>query len=97
MRKKILLLGVASMALGLLTVTGCHQDKIDRYRDGKLIVSARNLYFGAYAGGDRYLQEVEKQFGITFDFASYDWANWSTQVTGSINGQNMIIHPILMH
>ena len=89
MRKKILLLGVASMALGLLTVTGCNPTKKDRYRDGKLIVSARNLYFGAYAGGDRYLEEVEKKFGITFDFASYDWSNWTTQVTGSINGLNM--------
>ncbi len=89
MRKKILLLGVATMALGLLTVTGCKREIIDRYRDGKLIVSARNLYFGAYAGGDRYLQEVEKKFGITFDFASYDWSNWTTQVTGSINGMNM--------
>ena len=77
------------MALGLLTVTGCNPTKKDRYRDGKLIVSARNLYFGAYAGGDRYLEEVEKKFGITFDFASYDWSNWTTQVTGSINGLNM--------
>lgn len=89
MRKKILLLGVATMALGLLTVTGCNRGVKDEYRDGKLIVSARNLYFGAYAGGDRYLEEVEKKFGITFDFASYDWSNWTTQVTGSINGMNM--------
>ncbi len=77
------------MALGVLGLTGCDRKKKDHYRDGKLVVSARNLYFGEYAGGDRYLEEVEDQFGITFDFATYDWSNWTTQVTGSINGENM--------
>ena len=91
MRKPFLLLATTTMALSLLSLTACPgASKIDRYtKDGKLIVSARNLYFGAYAGGDSYIEEVEKDFGLKFEFATYDWSNWTTQVTGSINGMNM--------
>lgn len=90
MRKPILLLAASTMALGLLTLTGCKNNKSDKYtKDGKLIVSARNLYFSAYRGGDSYLDEVEKKFKLHFNFASYDWANWEQQVTGSINSESV--------
>ncbi len=75
------------MALGLLTITGCNQTKKDKYtKDGKLIVSARNLYFSGYTGGDSYLQKIEKDFKIHFDFKTYDWAKWTTQVNSSVQG-----------
>ena len=90
MRKPILLLAATTMALGLLTLTGCKNDKSDKYtKDGKLIVTARNLYFNSYAGGDSYIKEIEKKYQIHFEFATYDWANWTTQVTGSVNGETM--------
>ena len=90
MRKSILLLAATSMALGLLTVSGCSNNKKDKYtKDGKLMVSMRNLYFSSYKGGDSYIEEVENKFKLKFSFETYDWANWETQVTGSINGQNM--------
>ena len=90
MRKSILLLAATSMALGLLTLGGCSNSKKDKYtKDGKLMVSMRNLYFSSYKGGDSYIEEVENKFKLKFSFETYDWANWETQVTGSINGQNM--------
>ena len=92
MRKKsFLLLAASTMALGMLSVTGCdRKNKNDKYtKDGKLIVSIRNLYFDAYRGGDAYLDEIEKKFMMKFDLSSYDWANWATQVNGSINGDTM--------
>ncbi len=92
MRKKsFLLLAAGAMALGMLTVTGCdRKNKNDKYtKDGKLIVSIRNLYFDAYRGGDAYLDEIENTFKMKFELSSYDWANWATQVNGSINGDTM--------
>ena len=91
MRKTFLLTAVGSMALGLLTLTACPRSgKEDRYtNDGKLIVSVRNLYFDAYRGGDAYLDEIEDMFGLKFDLSSYEWANWSTQVNGTVNGDSV--------
>ena len=90
MRKSILLLAATSMALGLLTLSGCSKNKKDKYTsDGKLIVSASNLYFAKYNRGDSYLEEVEKKFKIHFDFNTYDWAQWTTQVNSSIQGLTM--------
>ena len=87
MRKSILLLAATSMALGLLTITGCDYGKKDKYtKDGKLIVSARNLYFSGYAGGDSYLDKIEKDFKVHFEFKTYDWSKWSQQVNTSVQG-----------
>ncbi len=91
MRKQFLLLSVGTMALGLLSLTACPGGpKPDKYtKDGKLIVPMRNLYFSSYKGGDSYIQWIEDEFQMKFQFETYDWANWGTQVTGSINNQNM--------
>ena len=91
MRKSILLLATATMALGLIGLGACgRKNKADKYtKDGKLIVSVKNLYFDAYRGGDAYLDEIEKNFQVKFELAAYDWANWSTQVNGEINGDTM--------
>ena len=60
MRKSIILLGIASMATAMMTVTACgRKEKEDTYKDGKLEVSVRNLYFSDYQGGDAYLDEIE--------------------------------------
>lgn len=90
MRKPLLLLATTTMALGLLTLGGCNKKsgKDEYTKDGKLIVSVRNLYFDAYSGGDSYLKEVENKFKLSFDLSSYSWNNWQTQVVGSINGDN---------
>ena len=81
MRKSLLLLGVIGMAVGSAVMTGCgRKQKKDTYdKDGKLEVTVRNLYFSDYAGGDRYLEEIEDKFKMSFKLSSYDWANWQTQ------------------
>lgn len=91
MRKELLSLGILSLALGAISVSACgnRKGKEDTYKNGKLEVSIRNLYFNDYSGGDRYLEEVEDMFGMTFNLSSYAWANWSTQVNGAINSDNM--------
>ena len=90
MRKSLLLLGVASMAVGMASLTGCgREQKKDKYVDGKLQVSIRNLYFGEYEGGDAYLEQLEEQFGLSFELSTYDWANWQTQTNGEIQADQM--------
>ena len=89
MRKQVLFSTIIAMALGALSMTGCHNrvDKSDKYtKDGRLIISMRNLYFDDYLGGDDYLKELEKEFKIKVNFESYSWANWDTQVNGQVNG-----------
>ena len=88
--RKFLLVGVAAMAIGMVSITGCGRKmKKDKYKDGKLEVSIRNLYFSDYSGGDRYLKEVEDKFKLSFKLSSYGWADWKTQNSGEINGDNM--------
>ena len=90
MSKSIILLGIASMATAMMTVTACgRKEKEDTYKDGKLEVSVRNLYFSDYQGGDAYLDEIEKMFGLSFKLSSYDWANWNTQINGAISSDDM--------
>ena len=92
MRKSILFTCLGAMALGVLTVTGCNNrgEKKDEYdKNGRLKISFRNLYFDDYTGGDSYLEEVQKEFGIACSLESYDWANWATQVNGQINSGNL--------
>ena len=92
MRKQTLLLAASTMALSLLGLTACPGSgtRPDKYtKDNKLIVTMRNLYFSSYKGGDSYIEEVENNFKMKFQFETYDWANWGTQVTSSINNQNM--------
>ena len=90
MRKSLLLLGVAAMAVGSAVMTGCgRKQKKDTYKDGKLEVTIRNLYFKGYQGGDRYIEEVEDKFGLSFKLSTYDWANWQTQTNGAINADDM--------
>lgn len=87
MRKPLIFLGTASVAMSIFMVAGCKKnDKTDNYTDGKLEVSIRNLYFNDYTGGDRYLEEIEDKFKLSFKLSAYDWANWETQVIGQVNG-----------
>ena len=78
-------------ALAITSLTGCNKNnKKDEYTaDGKLKISMRNLYFDDYVGGDYYIRQIEKKFGVKIKFQSYSWANWSTQVTGQVNGGNL--------
>ena len=58
-KKSFLLLAASTMALGMLSLTACPENKKDKYtKDGKLIVSVKNLYFDAYKGGELYLEEI---------------------------------------
>lgn len=78
------------LLLSSFALSGCGDNgKSDEYEGDKLRISIRNLYFDDYSGGDRYLEEVEDKFGVRFDLAAYDWANWNTQVNGQINSDNL--------
>lgn len=90
MRKSFLFFTVVSMTLGMTTIVGCgRKTKKDTYKDGKLEVTIRNLYFSDYSGGDRYLKEIEDKFALSFELSTYDWANWQTQTNGAINSDDM--------
>lgn len=79
------------MSIGAIGLSACgtRREKKDIYRDGKLQVSIRNLYFSQYSGGDAYLEEIEDKFGLSFDLSTYDWANWQTQTNGAINSDDL--------
>lgn len=94
MRKRYLALLSPVLALSSLSLTGCggREMKPDVYdREGRLMVSLRNLYFDDYTetSNDVYLRELQKQFGLSLSFQSYSWNNWETQVNGSINAGNL--------
>ena len=90
MHKKTILLVAGVGALSVTTLVGCKKGKTDEYTsDGKLKISMRNLYFDDYVGGDYYIRQLEKDFKVKISFQSYSWANWSTQVTGQVNGGNL--------
>ena len=91
MRKKTIFLIAGVGALSATTLVGCNKNqKTDEYtKDGKLKISMRNLYFDDYQGGDYYIRQIEKKFEVKIKFNTYSWANWSTQVTGQVNGGNL--------
>ena len=71
----------------LLAGCGGAVDKSDKYtKDGRLIISMRNLYFDAYRGGDSYLKELEKKYKISLKLDAYSYINWTQQVSGHVNG-----------
>lgn len=92
MRKRFYLL-LAATAISSVSLTGCggeDEQKEDAYSgDGKLAISLRNLYFDDYQGGDSYIQEIERKFGVSLSFESYSWSQWEQQVSGQINGGNL--------
>ena len=78
--------------MATLSLTGCggNKAKSDEYtKDGKLKISLRNLYFDDYQGGDSYLEEIEREFGVKLSFNAYSWAQWDQQVSGQVNGGNL--------
>ena len=88
MRKSIFLFLIGTMAsTSLLAGCGGAIDKSDKYtKDGRLIISMRNLYFDAYRGGDSYLKELEKKYKISLKLDAYSYINWTQQVSGHVNG-----------
>ena len=91
MRKPVLLTALLGILMSTTVMTGCTKTtKKDEYtKDGRLKISMRNLYFDDYAGGDAYLEELEKQFQISLELTAYDWANWATQVNGEITSGHL--------
>ncbi|MDY0345788.1 MAG: hypothetical protein WC931_04645 [Bacilli bacterium] len=73
-----------------LLLTSCDGGgKKDEYDGDKLIVSLRNLYFDAWSGGDNYTDFIEDTFKVKLQLSNYSWADWTTQVNGAINGNNV--------
>ena len=86
MHSKNILLFAGVGVMSITALTGCKKNtKEDEYTsDGRLKITIRNLYFDDYRGGDFYLREKEKDWGVKINFQSYSWANWSTQVTSQV-------------
>lgn len=73
-----------------LLLTSCDGGgKKDEYDGDKLIVSLRNLYFDAWSGGDNYTDFIEDTFKVKLQLSNYSWVDWTTQVNGAINGNNV--------
>ena len=94
MRKRYLVLLTPVLALSSLSLASCggRDSKPDEYdREGRLIVTMRNLYFSDYTetNNDVYFRELQDKFGLSLKFQTYDWSNWETQVSGAINGGNL--------
>ena len=78
------------LAISLLGLSACGQTSGGDEFDGeKLKISMRNLYFGSWAGGDRYLDEIEDRFKVKITPSSYSYNDWNSQVSGAINGNNL--------
>ena len=78
------------LAISLLGLSACGQTGGEDEFDGeKLKISMRNLYFGSWAGGDRYLDEIENRFQVKITPSSYSYNDWNSQVSGAINGNNL--------
>lgn len=92
MRKNVLLIpAMLTTALSCIGLTGCGgaSEKADVYRNGKLVIEMRNLYFDNYAGGDIYLDNISDKFGIEFELKPYSWTDWESQVKGSVSADNV--------
>lgn len=104
MRKRFVLLLSPLLALSSLSMTSCggRDPKPDEYdKEGRLIVSMRNLYFGKYTetANDVYLREIQDNFKLSLNFSTYEWSNWKEQVTGAVNAENLtdVFHANIDH
>ena len=104
MRKRFVLLLSPLLALSSLSMTSCggRDQKPDEYdKEGRLIVSMRNLYFGKYTetANDVYLREIQDNFKLSLNFSTYEWSNWKEQVTGAVNAENLtdVFHANIDH
>ena len=91
MRFKNILFFAGVGVMSATALTGCgKKTKKDEYDSkGRLIITMRNLYFDDYQGGDYYIRHIQNEYGVNIKFQSYSWNNWSTQVTGQVNGGNL--------
>ena len=92
MRKNVFIIpAMLTTALSSIGLSGCagSSTKDDVYKDGKLVIEMRNLYFDDYNGGDRYLDEISNKFGIKFELKPYSWTDWESQVKGSVSADNV--------
>ncbi|MFA5686733.1 MAG: hypothetical protein WCZ47_00330 [Bacilli bacterium] len=83
------LLSLVTLVIPLFLSSCDPSDKRDEYDGDKLIVSLRNLYFDSYSGGDNYTDFIEDKFKLKLNLSNYSWADWTTQVNGAINGNNV--------
>ena len=91
MRLKNILLIAGVGAMSATSLVGCgKKTKQDEYDSkGRLKITMRNLYFDDYQGGDYYIRHIQDTYGVNIKFQPYSWNNWSTQVTGQVNGGNL--------
>lgn len=89
-QKLLLTLCLSALLIPLFLLTSCDPNtKKDEYDGDKLIVSLRNLYFDSWSGGDNYTDFIEDKFSLKLEMSNYSWADWTTQVNGAINGNNV--------
>ncbi|HAE88989.1 MAG TPA: hypothetical protein DCG79_03890 [Clostridiales bacterium] len=86
MKKVIVVLIVIALLCGCVAgFTGCK----NKQKEG--VISIRNLYFENWSAeqGDAITKYMEEKFGVTFETSSYSFNNWTAQVTGDVNGNQV--------
>lgn len=86
MKKVIVVLIVIALLCGCIAgFTGCGK----KQKEG--VISIRNLYFENWSAeqGDAITKYMEEKFGVTFETSSYSFNNWTAQVTGDVNGNQV--------
>ena len=86
MKRVIVIIVVISLLCGCIAgFAGCK----NKQKEG--VISIRNLYFENWSAdqGDSVTKFIEDKFGVTFETSSYSFNNWTTQVTGDVNGNQV--------
>ena len=86
MKKVIVVLIVIALLCGCIAgFAGCGK----KQKEG--VISIRNLYFENWSAeqGDAITKYMEEKFGVTFETSSYSFNNWTAQVTGDVNGNQV--------
>ena len=84
-RVVVIIIVVALLCCCFAGFAGCKK----KQKEG--VISIRNLYFENWSAeqGDSVTKFLEEKFGVTFETSSYSFNNWTAQVTGDVNGNQV--------
>jgi len=85
--KLLKVLGVVLLTAGL--GVSCNEQSDEYDEQGRLIISARNLYFNEWSGGDSYTNYIQDKFNVSINPSPYSWASWDEQVNSAANGDSL--------
>lgn len=87
MKKFFNFLLVITISVVSLALTGCGKTTNTLYdENGNMILNLRNVYYDSWTGGDAYTQFIEEKFHVSIKASSYNYDQWSTEVSTAFNG-----------